>query len=93
MFVHLVFFKFKDLGDREEAKRRLESMRGRIDVLRSVEVGIDVVGGKSSWDLVLDARFDDRAALDVYAVDPVHREVVSWLKTVISQKGTVDYQL
>ena len=92
MFVHIVFFRFKDISDVPEAKRRLESLKGAIKGLEHIEVGIDVVRKSHSWDLILDTRFQNKAAYEAYAKDPVHLEVVKWLKPAITEKATVDYE-
>ena len=92
MFVHIVFFKFKDISDAPEAKRRLESMSGAISGLQSVDVGIDILRKGHSWDMILDTRFQDRAAYAAYATDPIHLNIVKWLKQVISEKATIDYE-
>ena len=92
MFIHMVFFKFKDIQHGREAKKRLESMRGKVPSLRSIEVGLDQVRSSRSWDMVLDTRFDDRAGYDAYATDPTHLSVLVWLKTVIAESATVDYE-
>ena len=92
MFVHIVLFKFKDTSDAPEAKRRLKSMEGAISGLQSVEVGIDVLRKGHSWDMILDTRFESRAAYEAYAKDPVHLNVVKWLKQAISEKATIDYE-
>ena len=91
MFRHLVFFKFNDPSDAPEAQRRLESMRGAVPSLRSLEVGIDTVGGARSWHMALDTRFDDLAAYEAYKTDPLHLEVLAWLKTVVDASATVDF--
>lgn len=91
MFVHVVFFKFTDFNDRTEAQSRLETMKGTVTSLRSIEVGLDLVGSPRSWDMVLTTRFDDRAGYEAYAVDPAHLVVLSWLKTVVGESATVDY--
>ena len=92
MFVHIVFFKFGAVENAPEAKRRLESMRGHVPSLRHIEVGLDCVHSDRSWHMVLDTRFDNREGYEAYATDPKHLEVLSFLKTVVSQSATVDYQ-
>ena len=92
MFVHIVFFKFNGPEYAAEAKRQLESMQGVVPSLRHIEVGLDCVRSERSWEMVLDTRFDDRAGYDAYATDPKHLEVLSYLKTVVAQSATVDYE-
>ena len=92
MFVHIVFFKFNAPEYAAEAKRRLESMRGVVPTLRHIEVGLDCMNSARSWEMVLDTRFDNRAGYDAYATDPTHLEVLSFLRTVVAQSATVDYE-
>ena len=91
MFVHIVFFNFKLLTDRKEAKQRLEGLVNTVPSLRTVVVGLDEVRSDRSWDMVLITRFDDQAGYEAYAVEPTHLEVVTWLKSVIHASATVDY--
>lgn len=91
MFVHVVFFRFHDESAAPEAKRRLESMLGRVPTLRALEVGIDMLHTERSWQMTLRTEFDDQDGYNAYAVDAVHQEVLSWLKTVVQASATVDY--
>ena len=92
MFRHIVFFKFRDQTVAPEAKRRLEAMCGAVASLEALEVGLDCVHSERSWHMVLDTRFADRAGYRSYAKDPVHLEVLGWLKTVVAHSATVDYE-
>lgn len=92
MFKHIVFFRFTDPANAPEAKRRLESMPGRVPALSALEVGLDQIHSDRSWDMVLHTHFADEEAYRAYAVDPVHQEVLSWLKTVVAASATVDYE-
>ncbi len=86
---HLVLFTLTDPADAAEAARRLNSMAGRIDGLEHVEAGADVSG--LGWHVGLVTRFRDRDAMVAYQSDPVHVEVVSWLKPRIADRAVVDY--
>ena len=91
MFIHIVFFKFKNIKDCPAAKHRIESMIGKVQSLQSLEVGIDVVRSGRSWDMVLDTRFKDQAGYEAYAKHPIHLEVLKWLKQAVLESATVDY--
>ena len=93
MFVHTVFFKFKEDSATEEARRRLESMSGKVTSLKTIEVGVDELQTARSWDMVLITRFEDRSGYDAYAVDPIHLEVLTWLKRQVRESATVDYSV
>ena len=41
MIKHVVCFKLKDGGKKEEAKKVLLSMEGKVPTLRGIEVGMD----------------------------------------------------
>ena len=95
MVVHIVMFSFKD--EHKEAniakvKEMLEALPGKIETLRSMEVGIDFLHSERSMDMVLTAAFDDRAGLDAYRIHPAHREVVAFIKDVTVQSRVVDYE-
>ena len=91
MFIHLVFLKLHTTDDAIEAKRRLESMLGKVDSLRSVEVGINQIHSGRSWDMSLHTSFDDQSGYESYATDPYHLEMLKWLKEKVKQSATVDY--
>ena len=91
MFVHVVFFRFHAESDAPEAKRRLESMIGRVPALRTLEVGIDTLHTERSWHMTLRTEFDDQDGYKAYAIDPVHQDVLGWLKTVVQASATVDF--
>lgn len=93
MFVHVVFFRFHSKTDAPEAKRRLETMIGRVPTLQGLEVGIDTLNTERSWDMTLRTEFADEQGYRAYAVDSVHQEVLTWLKTVVNASATVDYTL
>ena len=60
MVTHIVFFKLKDRSAVaiSQAKDKLLSMEGKIDVLRHLEVGVDIIRSERSYDLALLTKFD-----------------------------------
>ena len=95
MVTHIVFITFKPENRAEnirEAKRRIEAMMGRVESLRSIEVGINFSDETRAMDLALTARFDDRAGLEAYATHPVHLEVIDFIKSVADYTKVVDYE-
>ena len=71
MIKHVVCFKLKDGGKKEEAKKVLLSMEGKVPTLRGIEVGTDFLGSPRSYVLL-----EDEKALDEYQNDPYHVGVV-----------------
>jgi hypothetical protein len=95
---HIVAWK---LATDDAEERALQSGRIRDDLLalRSVipgivdlTVGSDVVGG-GNWDLAIVADFTDVAALEGYQVHPAHQEVVTYVRSVVSERAAVDFEL
>ncbi|AFC30051.1 Dabb family protein [Paenibacillus mucilaginosus] len=85
MLTHIVFFKLKDRQPEsvEATAAVLRNMEGKIDVLRHIEVGIDVLHLDRSYDIALITKFDSVEDLQVYADHPVHVEVLAHMKQVL----------
>jgi len=94
MVTHIVFFALKaenKTANAQEAKRRIEAMKGQIEGLVDLEVGINFSDEDRAMDMALIARLADRKALEHYAVHPVHQKVIAWIKTVAEYTKVVDY--
>jgi hypothetical protein len=76
---------------RSEIKNKLEALTGKIDVIRSMEVGINIVTSDRAFDLVLISSFDNLDDLETYRIHPAHREVVDYIASVREQTAAVDY--
>lgn len=94
MITHIVFFKLKDRNREsvEEARNVLLGMQGKIDLLRHLEVGADVLHSERSYDIALVTKFDSMEDLSAYQVHPVHVEVAKYIGTVRESSATVDYE-
>jgi antibiotic biosynthesis monooxygenase (ABM) superfamily enzyme len=96
MVVHVVMIKFKEDSQKEErireAKERIDALMGKVPSLRSMETGINFAREDRSMDLVLTATFDDREGLEAYAVDPEHRKVIEYIRSVAEYSKVVDYE-
>ena len=95
MIRHIVFFKFKPEGDASKRKSVLEELRAlpdKIEVIRSFEVGEDVLQSARSWDAVIVATYDDLQALETYSKHDDHVEVVMKLREICDAVGSVDYE-
>lgn len=94
MIRHIVMYKLKDPTD--ENKQALvdmfKSMRGRIDELRGVEAGADILGTERSFDVVLVTTFDDLEDYRAYQDSEYHINVVKkYVHGVIEKAVAVDY--
>lgn len=95
MITHIVLFKLADpAAENLTATRdKLLSMDGRIDLLRHLEVGVDLVRAERSYDIALTTRFDSLEDLQAYQIHPYHAgEVVPHMKAVCSSVVAVDYE-
>jgi hypothetical protein len=95
MVTHIVFFKLKDTSPASigAAREKLLGMEGNIDLLRHLEVGVDVIRSDRSFDLALVTRFDSLDDLQAYQVHPYHAGiVVPYMKSVSAAVAAVDYE-
>lgn len=95
MITHIVFFKLTNptAENISVTKAKLLSMDGKIDLLRHLEVGEDIIRSERSYDLALVTKFDSLDALQAYQVHPYHAgEVVPHMKSVCSSVVAVDYE-
>ena len=94
MITHIVFFKLADATPEKIAavRDKLLGMQGKIDLLRHLEAGIDVIRSERSYDVALLTKFDSLEDLQAYQVHPYHAgEVVPFMKANCSSIVAVDY--
>ena len=95
MVKHIVCFKLKGSSEvrREVAERfkhALLELPSIIDVLQSMEVGINE-NPAESWNLVLTAIVPTMADVEVYAKHPAHVAAAGLVKPQIEARACVDY--
>ncbi|MBD5322689.1 MAG: Dabb family protein [Duncaniella sp.] len=95
MVKHIVTFKLS--GSPEERREVAEKFRdallalpAQIDVLESMEVGINE-NPAEDWDVVLVAVVPDMASVDVYAKHPAHVAAAGLLAGHKESRACVDY--
>ena len=93
MLTHIVFFRLKDRSPEsvERTAAVLRDMEGKIEVLRHLEVGLDVIHSERSYDIALVTKFDSLEALGEYQVHPVHQGVIAHITEVRESIVSVDY--
>lgn len=91
MYSHVVLFDFNDPADAPEVARRMRAMVGRVPSLRSLEVGLDDRPSPRSAQLCLVTRFDSAEDYEAYAVDPVHQELLAWVRPRVARSWKVDW--
>lgn len=94
MITHIVLFKLKDRSPENIASTVavLRNMEGKIDELRHIEVGVDVIHSERSYDIGLVTKFDSMDDLQAYQVHPVHKVVIEHMTSVREASVSVDYE-
>jgi hypothetical protein len=89
-----VLFRFKaetTQSDREAFLEMLRALPSKISEIRSFEAGFDLVRAPRSFDLALNASYDDLAALERYARHEHHLPVVERSKEICEQVVAADF--
>ena len=95
MIKHVVFFKFKPeapASDRKAALDGLRALPAQIEVIRSFEVGENVVESPRAWDVALIGEYDDLSALDIYIRHEAHVKAATRVRELCEAVGSVDYE-
>lgn len=94
MIVNNLLIKLKERDNENIAKARdvLLSMKGKIEVLRDVQVEVDIRHGLSSYDIMLITKFETMKDLDSYLIHPMHVEVSRYISTVLESGASLCYE-
>ncbi|WP_203581918.1 Dabb family protein [Microbacterium hibisci] len=96
MIRHVAVFRFVPeftADEREHWMSLLRALPERIPQLRSISVGVDVLGGPASHELAIVADFDDLDGLAAYSRHPAHDEVLRISAPVKISVATVDFEI
>ncbi len=96
MIVHIVMFKFKDENkalNMARVRKKLEDLEESIDVLKSMEVGINFNESDRAMDMSLYSTFESQRDLKIYQEHPEHLKVVELIRKVTEESRVVDYIL
>ncbi|MCH5318602.1 MAG: Dabb family protein [Paramuribaculum sp.] len=96
MIKHIVTFKLKGSEDERKAtalrfKNALEALPDVIDVLKSMEVGINE-NPAETWDVVLTAVVPTMTDVEVYAKHPAHVAAAAIIAPHKESRACVDYE-
>lgn len=94
MIKHIVMYKLKDASrdNCDEMVRRFLSMSGKIEQLKSVKAGVDILRSPRSYDVVLECEFESREDMNAYQQHPVHIPVKQFVGELIECAHSVDYE-
>jgi hypothetical protein len=90
MIKHIVIWPMKtDVSgeQKEEMRHRLEALKGVVEELVDIEVGIDDENGTMS----LFSTFNSAEDLAAYQLHPAHQEVVAFVKPLVAGRTVCDY--
>ena len=94
MIKHIALFKLADNseGSCKKARDLMLSMKGTVEQIREIEVGIDLYHTDRSFDIALSVIVENEEALRGYADHPYHVNVVKKYMMQASEKSiVVDY--
>ena len=92
MITNTLLIKLKDRKNAEQAKSVLISMKGKIDVLRDIQVELDINHGEVSYDILLVTCFSSMEDMNAYLIHPAHVEVSKYIAGVVEASAAVCYE-
>lgn len=101
MVKHIVMWKIKEsqtYGTKEEVmqqmKEALEGLKGQIEGVVELEVGINFNPSEAAHDIILNSVFTSKEALAAYQVHPKHVAVgENLVRKITTQRVVVDYEV
>lgn len=100
MIRHIVMWKLKDFAEgcsREEnakkIKAMLEALKGKVEHISSLGVGININDSDMAYDAVLISEFENAQKLKEYKNHPEHVKVSEFVAKVRVSRAVVDYQV
>lgn len=100
MINHTVVWKLKSeaLGNTKEENLKLLSEKlldlvGKIDEIIDLKVGINSIETPSSYDFILNVLFKNKEDLDAYIVNEHHKKVGLFVREVVEQRVSIDYEV
>ncbi len=98
MIKHIVLFQLKpfdkieDKNDKlAEIKTALLGLQEKVDVLKSIEVGINT-NPAEEYDIALTTTFNNMEDLHIYAKHPDHLAAGKIIREVLESRSCVDYE-
>jgi hypothetical protein len=98
MINHVVLFKLKDYSEGEkpriidEMKSLLGGLKGKIEELKYIEVGVNYDLNAKSFDVALISHFENLEDLDKYRVHPEHKKVLDRFAQFRLERAAVDFE-
>jgi len=100
MIKHIVMWKLKDEAEGGTAaqnaakmKAMLEPLKNKIEVLKEIEVGIDILAASPECSVILYSAVATEADLEAYQIHPEHQACLTFIKKVVAERRVVDYKI
>ncbi len=97
MIRHIVLFKLKPFesdtekhSKEQEIKKALLALKDKIEVLLSIEVGINA-NPNEEYNIALTTTFENFDDLNTYANHPEHLAVIPMIREVLDSRACNDY--
>lgn len=93
MVKHVVMYKLKKANTQnaEALKNKFLSMEGKIEVLQSIEAGVDILKSDRSYDVVLICQFNTIKDMAIYRDHPIHQPVKEYVRMHVESSKSVDF--
>ena len=100
MINHTVVWRLKDeaLGNKKEEnmlimKEKLLDLKDKVEEIIEISVGINSVETPSSYDFILNVLFKNKEDLDAYIVNEHHKKVGTFVREVVKERVSIDYEV
>ncbi len=99
MINHIVMWKLSTTEPQEKQaigttiKEKLEKLPDSISEIVELHVGINIDNPAANFDVILSVKFANMDDLDTYQKHPDHQAVGKYVKSVVSERACVDYEI
>jgi hypothetical protein len=100
MIKHIVLWKLKNSaeGARKEQnaqkiKTELEALKKNIQLIRHIEVGINMMPSEAAYDVALYSEFANEKDLDSYQKHPDHIKIADFISKIRESRVVIDYKI
>ena len=96
MIKHIVLWRLKDADKSANAliiKEKLEALQGKIPQLLKAEVGINFNPADNAADVALYSEFASREDFEAYVIHPLHQEAGKFIRNVVAERRSADYEV
>lgn len=93
MLKHVVLFKIKEKENVQKGVEALKSMKGKIEKMIDLEVGVDFLCSQRSYDIALITTHTDKAALELYQAHEAHQPAKKLMHEISTSSVSVDFEI